>query len=100
MNENLQIISMFSQLGMGGVMLYVAFVIWNRAQAWMVEQQARDDKRWTQVREQDKALLGQTLQVLERQGQTNLETASLLQQAAADLRVATDRLSCGNARGN
>lgn len=104
MNEQLETLGEVMKLGLGGVLLIVAAVIFRAAQKWMNDQQARDDKRLAeQQARDDKRLTEQnvaqekliTIVMSHQTEQMGVirETARFLHEAAADLRVVTDRIS-------
>jgi len=86
-------ISLIAQLGIGGVMLAISFVIWRQAQSWMTTQQEAADRRSEKEAERNERLIQIVMQSASEQTKTVREAAEYMHKSSIELRIATDRLT-------
>lgn len=91
MTDQLEVIGVVGQLGLGGVMLGVTFMILRIAQKWLEEQQRREDQRMQKITEGQERMIGLVMASNSEQLRLITDTAQYLHKAAGDLRLVTDR---------
>lgn len=85
MTEQLQTIGIVAQLGLGGVMLIVAGVIFRSSQRWLNEQQARADAAMKVQAEQSERLVTVVMAHQTEQMIVVRETAKFLHDTSANM---------------